>query len=533
MNVQENLRVVLYARFSSDNQRSESIDAQVRAMKKYCKDKKYKIIDVYTDEAKSATTDKRPSFQKMIADCKLHIFDAVIVHKLDRFSRNRYDSAMYKRELKKSGVKLYSVLENLDDSPESVMMEAMLEGMSEYYSKNLAREVMKGLKENALQCKHTGGLPPLGFKLDDDKHLIIDEEKAPIIRTIFKMYDDGCGYSEILSALNSKGYTTQRGNRFEKNSLHDILINEKYAGVYIYNRSSPKNFRNKRNSHLSKNDDEIIRINGGCPQIIDTTLFESVQDKMREHKHKGGKFNSKMQYLLSGLIICGSCGSIFNGNNRFSGRNKRQHSTYRCRTHRDICTNKEINKLYIEAYIIDLLKRNFLDKKTLTRHITKANRYIDKLDNNISSETVKYNNQLRELNTAIENITAAIEMGVSVEAVILRLKELEDEKLSIENELIRISKRNSSKIHLSDIDSMISEYRQALEDITSYEIKDFIQNAVVKIVVYNEDVEIVLNTGFNISDKLNCTIKTTRTEIYKFGTKNKENYKALYNRKDD
>ena len=129
MNAQQGLRVVLYARFSSDNQRSESIDAQVRAMKKYCKDRKYKIINIYTDEARSATTDKRPSFQKMIADCRLHNFDAVIVHKLDRFSRNRYDSAMYKRELRKNGVKLYSVLENLDDSPESVMMEAMLEGM--------------------------------------------------------------------------------------------------------------------------------------------------------------------------------------------------------------------------------------------------------------------------------------------------------------------------------------------------------------------------------------------------------------------
>lgn len=144
MKSKQGLRAVLYARFSSDNQRSESIDAQIRAMKKYCSQNHMYIIDTYVDEAKSATSDKRPSFQRMIEDSKKHLFDVVLVHKLDRFSRNRYDSAMYKRTLKMNGVAVFSVLENLDDTPESIMLESMLEGMSEYHSKNLAREVMKG-----------------------------------------------------------------------------------------------------------------------------------------------------------------------------------------------------------------------------------------------------------------------------------------------------------------------------------------------------------------------------------------------------
>ena len=133
-----NNKVALYARFSSDNQRTESIDAQIRAMTTYCKQHNFLIVDTYIDEAKSATTDKRPSFQKMISDSSNKTFDILLVHKLDRFARNRYDSAVYKRELKKNGVTVYSVLENLDDSPESIMMEAVLEGMSEYYSQNLA-----------------------------------------------------------------------------------------------------------------------------------------------------------------------------------------------------------------------------------------------------------------------------------------------------------------------------------------------------------------------------------------------------------
>ncbi len=132
-------KAVLYARFSSDNQREESIEAQLRAMHEYCQRAGAVVTHEYCDRAKSATTDDRPEFLNMIADAKEHEFDFVVVHKLDRFSRNRYDSAYYKRELRKNGVSLLSVLEHMDDSPESIILESVMECMSEYYSRNLAR----------------------------------------------------------------------------------------------------------------------------------------------------------------------------------------------------------------------------------------------------------------------------------------------------------------------------------------------------------------------------------------------------------
>ena len=221
-------RVAQYARFSSDNQRSESIDAQIRAMNQFCKQNHWQVVSTYTDEARSATTDNRPQFQQMIADSGKGLFDIVLVHKLDRFSRDRYDSAIYKKKLKKNHVKLCSVLERMDDSPESIMMEAVLEGMSEYYSKNLAREVMKGMNETALQCKHTGGCPPLGYDLDENRHLIVNQWEAQAVRIIFQMFADGYGYSEIIERLNAHGYKTKRGKMFGKNSLYEILSNEKY-----------------------------------------------------------------------------------------------------------------------------------------------------------------------------------------------------------------------------------------------------------------------------------------------------------------
>ena len=180
--IRTNNKVALYARFSSENQRTESIDAQIRAMQEYCNRNNFIIVETYIDEAKSATTDKRPAFQQMITDSIKKTFNILLVHKLDRFARNRYDSAVYKRELKKNGVQVYSVLENLDNSPESIMMESVLEGMSEYYSQNLSREVMKGLKETAYQCMHTGGKPPLGYDVDPKtRKLIINPSEAETV----------------------------------------------------------------------------------------------------------------------------------------------------------------------------------------------------------------------------------------------------------------------------------------------------------------------------------------------------------------
>ena len=267
-------KVALYARFSSDNQRTESIDAQIRAMKSYCKQQHWQIVATYIDEARSATTDNRPDFQRMISDSSRGIFNVVLVHKLDRFSRNRYDSAIYKSKLKKNNVSIASVLERIDGSPESVMMEAMLEGMAEYYSKNLSREVMKGMNETALQCRHTGGCTPLGYDLNSDRMLIINPHEAESVRIIFEMYDNGYGYSEIISFLNKHGYKTRKGSIFGKNSLYEILGNEKYTGVYIFNKASSKNSASqKRNNHSYKAYDSVVRVENGCPQIISKELF--------------------------------------------------------------------------------------------------------------------------------------------------------------------------------------------------------------------------------------------------------------------
>lgn len=219
-------------------------------------------------------------FQQLIADSAKGLFDTIIVHKLDRFSRNKCDSANYKRILKANGVKLLSITENLDDSPESVILESLLEGMAEYYSKNLAREVMKGMKETALQCKHTGGLPPFGYKVDPNtRQYLINEDERGMVETIFSMFLEGKGYNQIVTALAEKGYKSRYGRAIGKNVLHGILRNEKYTGVYIFNLASSKDAFGKRNGHRTKTLKMPFALWTGCRRSFPKRIFNSFRKK--------------------------------------------------------------------------------------------------------------------------------------------------------------------------------------------------------------------------------------------------------------
>lgn len=422
-------KAALYAMYSSDNQRSESIDAQLRAMQNYCQQNHILIVETYIDEAKSATTDHRPSFQKMIADSKYHQFNIILVHKLDRFARNRYDSAVYKRELKKNGVSVYSVLEDLDDSPESIMMESMLEGMSEYYSQNLAREVMKGMRETALQCKHTGGKPPLGYDLNTDGKLIINQGEAEVVQQIFKMYLGNYSYSKMAEVLNKKGYRTKTGSLFRKNSFYSILRQEKYTGVYIWNRASAKQ-NGMRNNHKSKALKDQVMIQGGCPNIISRSYFEEVQKKMQERAHGKAESKARRYYMLGGkgFLQCGICGKSMTGTVRKS--HGKTYITYQCSSHKaKQCATKEVRADRLNLIVAQQLAKFFFREDRLKD-------WEDLLRSDIRDdpENKGLKNRIRGIDKKMENILQNLEYVVS-KALTQRLDELTRKKEELESKL--------------------------------------------------------------------------------------------------
>ena len=490
-------RAVAYARFSSDLQREESIEAQTRAIQQYCDANGFVLLTVFADRGISGTSDKRPEFQKMISTATKGDVDAVIVHKLDRFARNRYDSAFYKNILKKNNVKLISVLENLQDSPESVILESVIEGMNEYYSLNLSREVRKGLQENALECKVTGGPPALGYSVDrNTQKYIINEYEAEAVRLIFRMYLEGYSYTEIIDTLNTKGYRTRRGIPFAKNSLYAILRNERYTGVYIYVKDSTKNPKGKYVRHGEYDPDAVIRIPGGIPAIISEDDFHRVQAKMKERQHKAAKFSAKQEYLLSGKIYCGECGSPYAGNSRKPRPDHPLYISYKCtrRNQRDTkCNNPEINRDKLERLVLERLSEVLFNPDVIPRLVEQYNEYIAEKTGSARERMLALQTELRDVERKITNtVTLMIETGSA--AFKDKLNELERSKEKLLFELTEaeaaLKQENFSEEQISKL-FHIAE--QQLKNGTLANRRLVIDQYISKIIIYPDKIEVYMN----------------------------------------
>ena len=293
---------VIYARYSSHNQREESIEDQVRVCTEAAARNGDDIVRVYADKAISGTsTDKRAAFAEMIADSARGRWEKVYVYKTDRFARNRYDSAVNKAKLKRNGVRVVSATEGIQDGPDGILLEALLEGMAEYYSANLGENVRRGMHGNALKCKHNG-VNVYGYDHGEDGMFAVNEHEARAVRAAFDMYDAGASMPEIVEALSP--YRTRRGNPIRMQNLTHMLRNEKYAGVYEF---------------------KGVRVEGGMPQIVDVDVFERVQRRLalRMRKRRG-----VVEYLLAGKLfdVSGGRYQSSSGHNRFG----KKYTYYHC-----------------------------------------------------------------------------------------------------------------------------------------------------------------------------------------------------------
>lgn len=505
------IKVAVYARFSSDHQREESIEAQLRAMKDYTEKNNMVIVAEYIDRAKSATTDNRPEFLRMISDASNEKFEVVLVHKLDRFARNRYDSAHYRHQLKKHGVSIRSVVENLDDSPESIIMESVLEGMAEYYSKNLAREVQKGLKENAYSGKHTGGTPPLGYNINHQTKLLeINEFEADAVKLIYQRTLECYGYSEIIDELNSKGYKTKNGGTFTKNSLNSILQNEKYTGVYVYNKSASKDLYGKRNGHKLKNDDDIIRVEGAVPVIISVEDFQKVQLKLSKRKQNQKSSRAIETYLLRGKMFCGVCGGAYIGSRRIRG-DKSVFIAYGCnkryRNHSVNCKNKEISKPFIEGSVLEKLSEYVFSDKYIPMVTKEYNKFIQSKSNEYSMKLRTFQTLLKKLNNDIESLINLL-IQTQSQALMDKLNLLEKEKILLESKIEKLVFENKqTELTENDISIVFAKIREMLMSGDLHNIKRVIDTYISKIVVYPTEVIVQFNFFPSINIELDINEK--------------------------
>ncbi len=495
-----NQAAVIYARFSTESQREESIEAQIRACREYAARNHIEIIGEYIDRAKSATSSQRPDFQRMIKDSKDGKFSVIIVHKLDRFSRDRYDSAVYKHQLNVNGVALRSVTECLDDSPESVMLESLLVGMAEYYSKNLAREVMKGLKENALQGRHTGGIPPLGYDVDPvTRKLVINPVEAEAVKLIFSMYLDGKTYGQIGDLLNERGFTTKLGKQFSKNSLHDLLRNPKYTGVFTYSRIAAKDASGKWNRRAYKPDDEVIKVDGAIPMLISKEDFARVQEMLRRRKHNSAKFHAKRTYLLTGKVVCGECGTAYVGNCRPDKKSGREYLTYRCnnRMKRPRCCGWEINAHILESMVLSELAGIVFNDGVIPHLSEGYRKYLAEQNKGAEAIQDALSRQIAAIQKDMDSLTAVIIQTTST-ALVSKLNALDAQKQELVRQLQK-AQEDSGEHSLSE-EALALSFKQAREMLKARQlpsVKALIERYVNKVVISGEHVEIQFHLNVN------------------------------------
>lgn len=467
------MEVVIYARYSSDRQNDNTIDAQLRYCHEYCDRHDYKVIKEYVDKATSASShiERRTQFLQMIKDSDKRMFEGVVVYKLDRFARNRYDSATYKNRLHKNGVQIFSASENISGDKESIILESVLEGMAEYFSRNLAENVTNGMREKAYQCNYLGGVVPFGFSIVDHKY-VINEKEAPYVLEAFTRYAKGEKMIDIYDDFNRRHVVTRKGKPFGKNSFQNMFPNEKYKGLYIF---------------------QDIVIEHGIPSIVSDELWDKVQQRVKARKQEAhtysGQAHAKVDYLLSCKLYCGKCGNLYYGETGTS-KNGERHYYYTCHGHKGlhICDSERLRKSYIENYVCDRLV------ELLTPEV------IDKLADIVIKEVDEYNNandtskliqeQITSVENKINNLLVALEKYQS-DNIINRLKELEKEKKAL---LLDLKNSEHDKINLTK--DMIMFYFEKLtkDDITNKSVqRQLVDIFVSKVVVNNDNIEISYN----------------------------------------
>ena len=402
------MTAVIYARYSSDNQREESIEGQIRECTAYAEKNGITVIKHYIDRALSAKTDNRPEFQQMIKDSEKRLFDIVLVWKLDRFARNRYDSAHYEYQLERNHVKLVSATEPISEGPAGIMVKSMLTGMAEYYSAELSEKVVRGMTENVLKGKYNGGTIPIGFKVDEEKFFQIDPLKAPFVVEAFQRYNDGQTMREIRDWLNEKGVKNQRGGLMTFNTIQHMLNNRRYIGELKY---------------------RDVLIPDAIPSIVSAELFNDVQEKIAKNKKAPARRKAEDDYLLTTKLFCGYCGALMFGESGTS-RTGEVHRYYKCATakkHKG-CKKKTVRKQWLEDLVVNQTMQLVKDDSAMESIIAKVMEMQNKENTNIPL----YKKQLRDAESGIQNMLNAIQAGILTSSTKERLEQLEETKHELE-----------------------------------------------------------------------------------------------------
>ena len=483
-------KAVIYARYSSDKQTEQSIEGQVRECETFAKGKNLSVIGRYFDRALTGKVDKRPDFQRMVKDSGKKLFDYIIVYQLDRFARNRYDSAHYKNLLKKNGVKVLSAKENIADDPSGILMETVLEGMAEYYSAELAQKVRRGLYEGFLKGHNSGGgrcygydCVPVGQATPSGrvaKKFVINNAEAEIVRKIFDDYASGTLVRDIKKWLDTNGIKGKKGEPIHKNGIMHILKNKKYIGVLSFGGESREDL---------------------LPAIVDKDIFDRAQARINRNKQQPSSFKARARYLLSTKSFCGHCLGIMTADSGINhqGNVYRYYKCYQKKKFNKPCEKNQLVKENFELSVVErtlaLLKTNGMIGRIAERLVA----YNDELQSNPKLEL--YEQQLRETEKKIANMVKAVQQGFYNQTMQDTMLQLESEKADLH---FRIDGEKLDIPIKLDYDRVLFYFEQfANGDPNDAQFRErLIDGFINKVIVWNDRMIITYNIAGTDGEKV-------------------------------
>lgn len=477
---------VAYMRYSTDNQTENSIEYQRAAIEKYCEQNGLILQKEFIDEAYSGNNDQRPDFQRMIAEALNNpSWDVVLVYDFSRIFRNLSDATSYKAMLSDKNIQIVSVMEPFAKSDEGWLTETMTDTLNEYYSRQTKRKTHAGMSVKASKGEHCGGIPPLGYDVGPDGKLTVNQVEAETVKEIFRLYNLGYSLNNMAKILNDKGLQTKAGKPFTKNSFSNILTQEKYIGVYRWNKRKAKNSRGQHNNHAYKPNEEQTIIEGGCPAILPLEQFQEAQDRLSQRKQGKADTKSRHHYMLGGMkrLKCAKCGAYMVG--KVTTSHGKKYLTYSCPNHKSgVCQTKDIPANGLERYAAAVIVRELLKKGDIPR----LNQCLKSGGGNAEARQLR--NQLTGIEKKIANIAKCLENGYS-DTLDDKLRYLEQEKSRLTSQFQKASKpapsitaENLKEVRLQLVD-MISTSNEP-------EVRELLIKFIDEIRVSNEDVTVSL-----------------------------------------
>ena len=428
-------RAVIYARTSSDNQDvANSIDAQVAQAKDFIQRQGWILVAIYTDDAQTGRTSDRPQFLDMISDgTRNREFDIVVVWKLNRFARHKYDSIVFKNRLSKAKIQVISINEPNDGSPQAMFMEGIVESMDEYYSANLSQDVRRGTRRLAERGFFVGSEPAYGYRIVDvmdgerSRHkLDLDPLTAPIARRIWEMALDRLSPKKIMRTLNKDGIPSPKGGKWPVGTIYSMLKNEHYLGIIV---------RGLQSSHT----DEPIRMPNSHPAIVSQEEFDRVQTILAErapqlsnpravHPRQIGS-----KHLFSEVSWCGNCGQ--KATHRWGKSGKYTYIQCKDYSQQDPggCTCPPRNVKDVEPKIMNALMEDILTEPNIQNLIDHIKSETDKTQAGHQQDTNALHQQLEEVIKRQNRVELGYETGrMSLEKYVERMDELNEQQANLE-----------------------------------------------------------------------------------------------------